>query len=740
MAKRPAESIIVAAKLRPPSVFAGAVARKAAVERLAKPDPSVLRLIVAPAGWGKSQLLAQWITQHPGPIAYVLMDEADHDLSRFWRHILAAIAAHGIDVDDLVIATRSPELNARCDIIEPLIEALAQTPQLLLILEDLHTVTDIDVLQSIETFIDISPSHVTVGLASRSEPSLRLPRRRLAGQVCDIGVDDLRLDNRQAAAVVGTTGSQLSPALAGDLVRTTEGWPAGIYLAGLSMQRTLDPASFISRFAGDDRLVSDYLSTEVLTALSPDHRDVLSSVAVLERFDAELCDAVLERDGSAKLLDDIARTNQFLISCDDHGRVYRLHQLFREWLLAELDRADPGRRTLLHQRAARALHQRGATVQAVDHALAAGEYDVAASLVGSVAARLLFIGATGTLDRWLDRIPVRDDPAAEVAVATLRGWTALMRGDPDDLARQCIRANQALAVVAEIDSGPRMVRELSMLESYRSVLAGQFTEAVKHADDASQADFVLRAEPAIGWLGASARYWYGDPEEERFRASRDRAQAAGDGFTELLCEAFLALLALDRDDLDAAGRWTSRAFETATRNRIHNFGQMAPAHLARSRLHLRHGEPDRAAVDGRRALDLAQRRSDLPVQLAATLSVADARRLLGLDTVDLLRDVRQALPQLEVPGVVGRQLSLLERLLRVEGIDMPPVGQHMERLTDRELSLLRLLPGTLNQRQLGEVLHVSFNTVKTHNRQIYRKLGVSSRDEAVARARALGLL
>ncbi|MEM8706828.1 MAG: LuxR C-terminal-related transcriptional regulator [Actinomycetota bacterium] len=735
------EPIIVAAKLRPPRPFDDSVSRCELVDRLAAPEGDVLRLVAAPAGWGKSQLLAQWLERHPGPVAYVLVDDLDHDITRFWRHVLAAVGSCGAVVDDLVAALRSPDTDVRSEIVEPLVVRLEGIPDLLLVLEDLHTVTSLDVLESIDTLLDRHLENVTVGILSRSDPEVHLPRRRLEGRLCEVRTDALRIGTRDGAELLrAAAGTEISHGLVGDLVRKTEGWPAGIYLAGLSMRGARDPASFVGRFAGDDRMVGDYLSSEVLSRLSEEHADFLTSVAVLERFDSDLCDALLDRTDSARVLDELARGNLFVIPGDEHRREFRLHQLFRDRLLTELERSAPTRRIELEERAAHALAERGQIVLAIEHALAAREPETAARLMKGAAPDLLGSGAIDTLDRWLGSLPVMEDPSLDSGATLLRGWVALMHGDLTTVAAQCDITRRVLRRLPDSAARRRRSNQTDILDGYRAALNGQFDEAATLASRAHSARDRAQADPAMRWLTASSRYWQGEPEGGEFEIARTEATESGDVFTILLSEAFLALLALDRDDVADADRWTTEAFATAATGSVHNFGQMAPAHLARARLLVRRGDVERAAIDARRAVDLAERRGDVPVRLSSVLTLAEALHASGHDVVELVHDVRRSTPLLDTPGVVGRHLGIVERVLRADGIDTPLMTTPVEPLTDRERSLLQLLPGTLSQRELGEALHVSFNTIKTHNRQIYRKLGVTSRDAAVARARALGLL
>ncbi|MEM7322475.1 MAG: LuxR C-terminal-related transcriptional regulator [Actinomycetota bacterium] len=741
----PEESVLVEAKLRRPQAVTTVVARPAAVARLCDAPPEALRLIVAPAGWGKSQLVAQWLAACGDPAAYLAVDRSDRDPTRFWFHLLQSIGRCGVDVEDLVQATRAPGLPLVAEIVEPLAARLEQK-RITVVIEDLHLVSSADVLESVEALVDTCPHSTTLGLVSRTEPPIHLPRRRVNGALVEVGPDDLRMNAPDTRLLLTTTvGTDVGSAIGDALAERTEGWPAGIYLAGLSLRGSTDPAAFVDRFAGADRMIADYLSTEVLANLDDRRRRFLTRTAVLDQLDGPTCDELLEIEGSARELDGIVRTNLFLIPLDAHGRSHRYHQLFRDRLLADLDEREPGLRLRLHRRAADIALARGDVRTAVDQAMAAGDHRFALRVANRAASQLLFDGAVATLAYWVDAIELPDQDGPRLGRAMLRAWIAITEGDVDAVHHWCSAAERHLERLDQDDSGRRFAADLPLLTGYAHLLAGDFTAAKSDVEKVLSTELANPSHAARAWIRGAAAYWLGGAGDhiEVFQETKELAGVAGDTLALILADGYLADARLESGDRDGAEASVEAAFRTAENAGLENFGHLAMAHMARARLHLESGRTERAAADAERAVELSDRRGDRPVEVLANLVLAQAKHTGGdAAAAESLRSARAVMASLPETGFLAGRARVVERQLRLPpapGVT-PSLDAPVEPLTDREVALLRLLPGTLSQRELGQALNVSFNTVKTHNRQIYRKLGVTSRDDAVAAARRFGLL
>jgi LuxR family transcriptional regulator, maltose regulon positive regulatory protein len=735
---------VLAAKLVPPSPRAHAVPRPDLIDRLEAAGPGRLRAVIAPTGWGKSELVAQWLTVHATPVAYVQLDVGDGDASRCWAHLLAAVeAAADVAIDDLLDALRSPGVALVREVVEPLLVRLVDHP-VTVVLEDLHLVSGAEMEETLAVLADGRPPGVGFAFTTRAEPPLQLPRRRVRDEVVEIRLDDLRVDADAARAIVlDAAGLELDDRLVATLLDRTEGWAAGIYLAGLSLRAESDPVAAIERFAGDDRNLSEYLASEVLARLAPADREFLVGTAVLHELDGELCDAVIERSGSATQLADLARTNQFLIPLDQRAGRYRYHHLFREWLLLGLGHAGPGAVRGAHRRAARAHLARGDVQPAIEHALDGCDAELAYSLLIGHRLALLDSSQHATVSRWYRNLP--PPPTADDAVEThlLRAWVGIIEGDLDTIDRRSARAAELLSGHEVTERVAARAGEPDLLRSYAALLRGQLDRCRAALDSATSVALPERAGPTVAWLDGVIRFWLGEPAQDALDYAYDVAVAAGVPYPTVLCQSYLALHASAHHDLAAAERWTDAAFATTDEHRV-STTYLAGPHAARAQVRQAQGELDGAVTDAEIAIELAERRNDTPLASLARLVLAAVHHTRGgRETArELLDVVARDLEPLGPPGVLGERLATARRQLRLGRAPAWPrvLDQPIEQLTDRELALLRLLPGDLTQRELGDALHMSFNTVKTYNRQIYRKLGVSSRDEAIAAARVAGLL
>lgn len=741
--QRPAPAVL-AAKLTPPSPRPRTVPRSDLVDRLEAAGPERVRAVVAPTGWGKSELVAQWLGAHRTPVAYVQLDALDNDPSRCWAHVVTAVgAATDVDVGDLLDALRSTGVPFVTEIVEPLLARLDDHP-VTIVLEDLHLVTSVEWEETLTALLDRRPPSMGVAFTSRVEPPLQMGRRRVRGELVEVRRDDLRVDAAAGRAIVAdASGVELGDAALATLLDRTEGWAAGLYLAGLSLRSAADVDGAIRRFAGDDRNLSEYLATEVLGQLAAEDRSFLVGTAVLARLDGTICDAVLGRDDSATRLADLARTNLFLIPLDQHEGRYRYHHLFREWLLVELGRGGPGAAADAHRRAALAYIEAGDITAAIEHALQSGDAELVYEHLLRHRLALLDSSQHATVNRWYRSLPAPPTADDEVQVSLLRAWSAVIEGDLDTIDRMTGRADSLLAGDSVTDLVAQRRGEPHLLRAYSAVLRGAFETCRAELADAVSKPLPPRAGPSVAWLQGVVEFWLGESSQESLDHAFAVAVDAGVPYPTVLCQSYLAMAAAEHHDLDAAGRWADAAFRTTDEHNV-STAYLAGPHAARAQVRHAAGDFDGAAADARAAIELAERRNDTPIASLGRLVLAAVHHSVGetASAKELLTVAEQDLAPLAVTGILGDRLSVTKRQLRLQ---QAPTRQRtfvepVERLTDRELALLRMLPGDLTQRELGDALHMSFNTVKTYNRQIYRKLGVSSRDDAIAAAKAAGLL
>ena len=415
------QDALLATKLHVPRPQPGFVPRPRLVETLGEGLARGRMLVCAPAGFGKTALLADWARGDGHPVAWLGLDGGDSDPARFWRHAVAALdrARPG-----LAGRVGPPPPGSLAGLVTALINELAADPgpdEVLLVLDDYHLVDSGPVHESVAFLLENLPPGLRVVVSGRADPPLPLARLRARGQLAELRAADLRFTAEEAAALLGEAAGPGLPAAAAEaLMARTEGWAAGLQLAALSLRGHADPAGFVAAFSGSHRFVLDYLADEVLDGQTSQVRAFLLETSVLERLSAELCDAVTGRAGSQAMLAGIERAGLFLVPLDEVRGWWRYHHLFADLLRARLQAEQPGRVQALHRAAAAWCEEHDLADDAVRHALAAGDAAWAARLVERHVETLLGRSEGVTLRRWLSALPaesVRDRPRLCLAQA-----------------------------------------------------------------------------------------------------------------------------------------------------------------------------------------------------------------------------------------------------------------------------------------------------------------------------------
>lgn len=368
---------VLLSALQPPAPPRAPVVRKELLDHLLDEMSAKLVLVVAPAGWGKTSLLRDWCaTAEASRAAWLSADPADNDPARFWTGVITALrtVCPGLGTRALQALT-APGGNTADGVLASLINDLAGAAgRITLVIDDFHLITSEEVKQSFAFLVDHLP--VTLGLvvATRCDPDLPLARMRARGELAEFRADDLRFAEAETADLLnGTLGLALPPDDVHALQQRTEGWAAGLYLAGLSLRGRDDVTGAIAEITGQTRQIVDYFAAEVWAGLPSEIRWFLPHTSVLDRFCGSLCDAVTESAGSQDLLEKLERAQLFLVPLDATRQWYRHHTLFAEWLRHELDRSEPGLAAQLHRRASAWHREHGSVTEAVGHAICAGD-------------------------------------------------------------------------------------------------------------------------------------------------------------------------------------------------------------------------------------------------------------------------------------------------------------------------------------------------------------------------------
>jgi len=405
----PALDPILATKLHIPPLRANRVPRPRLAERLEAGVRGPLTLLSAPAGFGKSTLLSEWIHASGRHVAWLSLDEGDNDPRRFLRYAITALQTVRPEIGRAALAAlRQAEAPATEDVLTGLVNEIAALEEdLVLVLDDYHVIEAEGVHRDLQFYLDRLPPQMHLVIATRVDPPLRLSRLRARGQLTELRAQDLRFNSPEAAGFLNQAmGLKLSAEDVEALGERTEGWAVGLQMAALSLQGRTDARDFIEHFTGSHRFVLDYLTDEVLSRQSAEVREFLLRTSVLSRLSGPLCDAVTERADSQALLEELDATNLFLIQLDDVRHWYRYHHLFGTLLRHQLERkAGSEGVAALNRRASDWYAARGYPDDALEHALAAGAPDRATELVVEHALPRLMGGDAGTVVRWVRSLP-----------------------------------------------------------------------------------------------------------------------------------------------------------------------------------------------------------------------------------------------------------------------------------------------------------------------------------------------
>jgi LuxR family maltose regulon positive regulatory protein len=691
-----------------------------------------LILVSAPAGSGKSTLLASWLAGRTEGVAWLQAEDSDSDPARFWSYLVEAIGqAQPIAAAELQLLIRGSngdELVA----VPGLVNALAAVDEpLLVVVDDYHAIDNHDIHRGVERLIDLCPPQVTIVLSTRIDPPFRLGRLRVRHQLTEVRGADLRFDIVEAPGLLGTAAVALEPGSLEQLCAKTEGWAAGLVLAGLSLGHATDPAAFIASFRGDDQLVVDYLRDEYLSSMSSDDRRRLLDTSILEQLNGALVDAVTQTADGSAWLRRLAATNQMVIGLDRTGTWYRYHHLLRDLLRLEAQDTIPDRLPGLHSRAAAWFEAQGEHANAIDHRLAAADMDAAVQIMRTYGPQLLRAGQIDTLRRLLDQFG--DVARTSTACSLLSGWCEYIGG------RYSLAESWLDAAIAVAPAGLDQTM-LTSLGLNISLARGDVSTALGVAREMTETNQLVSHPADLATATGGAYAWAGQAADARSalelaieKASEERHHPA-----HLLALVYLAIAEFDDASTATARSAALVAIETAARLGLGEYYGIAPAYAIRARTET---EPGLARDDAATALRLARRAStDLPLAFVLTAcgdTLNDLEAGLGREALVEARSIIDRCPD---PGIAGRYLARAESRHQIPAADRGPMSALVEQMTDRETAVLRYLPTAMSQRDIATELYVSLNTVKTHCRAIYRKLGVGDRKAAVQAARDAHLL
>jgi LuxR family transcriptional regulator, maltose regulon positive regulatory protein len=733
---------IVESRLTPAPTRPGIVSRVRLLDWLEASAATPVVVICGPAGYGKTMLAAEWAKRDPRPFVWLSLDRHDNDPA-----VLLTYLAVGLDrvepIDPTVVETLASRGASISQTVLPRLGAALASKALpvVVVLDDVHLLQDQQGLDAVAVLVDHLPRGSQLAVVSREKPPLPVARWRAEGRLAELGTAELAMSPVEAGLLLAAAGVELADAEVEELTRRAEGWPVALYLAVLAHKAGGQRGNAGFAFTGDDRFLADYLHGELLAQLPAERVAFLTRTAVLDGLSGPLCDAVLDTIGSAAVLASLERSNLLVIPLDRQREWYRYHPLFRELLRGELERHEPQLVAELTLRAAHWCQQHGLAEAAIGYAMDAGDADLVARCVEQAAISVYRSGRLATVQGWFDWFDNHGLVQQYPAVAVLGAWIQALGGHG--------AAAERWADAAEQGSYQGMLPDgSSSIEGWRALLRAKLC---RHGVRQMRADAELALTlipvgslwraPGQLLLGISHLLAGDLGVADRIVAEAvEVAQDTGATVAASVALAERAILAIGRQDWHEAGTLVEQARSVVASAHLEECVTSLVLYAAGARVAIHHGNLDQAELDLARAEQLrplathalpyyaVQARLELTRAHLAMGDLAAARRVLG-EVEDLLRWRPDLGTLAEQSGQLRSQLDQV----RGEVIGAAP-------LTTAELRLVPLLATHLSFREMGRQLYVSQHTVKTQAMSIYRKLGASSRSQAVQRMQKIGLL
>ncbi len=724
--------ILQATRLLAPRLREGTI-RRARLTGLLRAARPTLTLIVAPPGFGKTSLLADWSDVDARSFAWVMIEPQDNDQAVLWTYIGAAIGK----------AMGGPELVKRlvgcardADPAATVAHLLEDEPgQVVVVLDDYYLLESDDCHDTVIRFAELAPENVRLVISTRSTPPLPIARLRATGDLLELRSSDLGFTPDETEQFLNASlALGLDPDAVAILHQRTEGWPAGLYLAYLSMRQAEDRRDFVETFGASNRHVIDYLTEQVLIALDPDTLHFMLTTSIVDTVCGSLADALTEGTGSSQRLAEMERANVFITPLDERREWYRYHHLLAELLRLELARRHHDRLALLHRRAAGWYALQHDPDQAIRHAIAAGDLDLAARLIGESYLQLLEFGRIATIAGWLDAVGP-ETVARDRRLGVVRAWTMHFLGRHDE-------GNAALAAAIQAPAAEPMPDGSSSIDATAALIGAAFPgNDVGRMLAAARRAFELESAPESPWrvtvhvqLGfALVRAGEYVEAMAPLQVGADLARSRQMWMDAVGADTLLARASLETGDPVRAERLGRQAVALADEHGLTQTPTHAYAMAVLGSILVRRGSP----AEGGDLLVMATpgiRSLGEPLSTAEVLlGLAQSRRMLGRndEAAGLLREADAIIDAARDPGFL---VSLRRQMTPIR------VAAPAEALSRREVEVLRVLASGASKRRAADELFVSYNTVHSHVRSIYRKLDVHTLSDAVSEARRRGVL
>jgi LuxR family transcriptional regulator, maltose regulon positive regulatory protein len=728
-------------KLRVPIPRRTAVPRTKVVRRLTGSREAPVVAVFAAPGYGKTTLLAQWADVDERPFAWVSLDERENDPVVLLTYIAAALDRIQPVPPRVFEVLSIPGAGLETIVVPRLANALsAMTLPSVLVLDDLQKLDNRECLDAIATLVPNLPAGCQIALAGRAEPALSLARLRAQRDVVDLGAADLAFDAREADLLLRECGAHIPREDVADLVRRTEGWPIGLYIAALTTEAGVEP-SVAAAVTGDDAVLAEYFRSELLDRQPAEIGSFLTRTSVLDEMSGSMCDATLRETGSGRVLESLERENLLVTAIDQRQEWYRYHQLFRELLFSDLLRREPELVQELRQHAAQWCEENGRPEAALGYAQAAGDAEHAARLFASVGVSVWSSGRRTTVTRWLDWFDRAGVIDRYPVVALIGAFSSAVIGDAE-------RAVRLASAGEDFPHGQVLADRVTPIEAFaatvRAAICPEGLQSMQvdagHALEMTPEASPFRSTAVL--VSGVANLMVGDNEA----ADADFADAAEVGTrlsvagTVPIALAERSMLAIERGDWESAEKFAREARSQVRERHLDDYPVSGLVYAVSARVAIHRGDESGSGD----ALVRAQRlRPQLTYSLpwgAVQMRLELAHSYLALadpaGARTLVREIDGTLRHRPDLGMLVKHVD--EVKAKVEGMHVTALGAST--LTTAELRVLPFLATHLTLPEIGDRLSLSRHTIKSQAISAYRKLGVSGRAEAVARARELGLL
>jgi LuxR family maltose regulon positive regulatory protein len=727
---------ILAVSCRRPPARDGVVARDELVKGLIAPTQSApIVALRAPAGYGKTMLLTLWDDADPRPFAWVHLGPLDDNPVHLLRHVAGALAQAEPLSDRCVRHLTQSGRQIDVDMLPAVLTELEARQPSVLVFDDVHLVHSAEAIECIRSLTTSMPGGSTICLSGRTM-DVPIARHREQGHVIDLGAADLAMSVPQAVEVFAHAGLDLDDGTISDLCARTEGWPAGLHLAALALSTRGGATG--SEFSGRNRLVGDYLVEEALAGLEPEMVEFLERSSVLTIMSGETLDALLQRSDSRRFLTEIEHSgNLLLVPLDPDGHLFRYHHLFRDLLRARLEARDPAMSSELERRASDVTEAAGDVDEAIRHGVAAGDSGRAARLVLRDAGRLALSEQRDLLRQRLALIgldSVNEHPEAAVAWA----WAGVAEVDRELIVRSLAAATHWPDRGPLSDGSPSLSAAVSFV---RCMLGAEGIDGVLRDSTAAR-----QGGPSNPWWGratliqGTAYSMLGQFDLAR-EALEDALLHLTDAPTfEAVGLSHLAFVNLHDHDLGEARRLVDRALGIADRHHLQGVVAAISVYAVGALVAARSGSRDEALKCESITRTMLEHLGRVSPRTAVLSYLALAQTWLALGDPGqarlLAHDAQRARRRDSSATFLNEELDRVMDQLDKAALTAATVIP----LTAAEMRVLVLLPSHLSLQEIAGELLISRNTAKSHSVSIYRKLGVTSRSDAVAEARRIGLV